>query len=86
MSAREKDPELRAFGRKCRAAEAKVLEIYDDGKPTDGEFLSHYDSAFRYAKGKTVTPTTPFDDDFTNECGAGIHFFITRDEAEAYCL
>jgi len=75
-----------AFGRKCRASEALVLEIYKDGQPVAGEFAAHYDSALTYSKGKTVTPTAPFDDDFTNECGSGIHFFITREEAEAYIL
>ena len=74
------------FGRKCRASEALVLEIYQDGQPAEGEFVAHYDSAFTYSKGKTVKPTVPFDDDFTNECGSGIHFFITREEAEAYSL
>jgi hypothetical protein len=64
-----------ATGRKCRAEYAVVLE---------GEGRSRHDSSFVYKIGETVRPTTPFDNDRWDECGAGIHFFITRGEAEAY--
>ena len=64
-----------ATGRKCRAEYAVVL---------DGEGPSRYDASFIYKTGETVRPTRPFDEDRWNECGEGIHFFLTRGEAEAY--
>ena len=71
-------------GRKCRAEYAKVLSITDmNGQPVD-EAVSSYDPEFTYTPGSTVRPTTPFDDDMWNECSSGIHFYITRKEAEAH--
>ena len=74
---------LSATGRKCRCDKAVVLGIYG----MDGE---EYDSAnsdnsrdFVYRVGETVTPDS-FDDNRWNECSHGIHFFITRKEAEEY--
>jgi hypothetical protein len=64
-------------GRKCRAEYAIVLE---------GTGYSWYSSNTEYAPGVTVRPTHPFDDCLTEECRSGIHFFITREEAEAYEL
>lgn len=68
-----------ATSRKCRASKAKVLEIYGATIA-----LSQYDKTFLYKVGKIVEPTEPFDPDRWNECGSGIHFFITRKEAEEY--
>ena len=62
-------------GRKCRAEFAIVLE---------GEGRSSHDSAFVYEVGKKVTPTHPFDPCLLDGYRSGIHFFITREEAEAY--
>jgi hypothetical protein len=62
-------------GRKCRAEFAKVLE---------GHGASSHDAAFLYKAGETVKPTSDFDPDVTDECRSGIHFFITRAEAEEY--
>ena len=67
-----------AFGRKCRASEAKVLDIIGASQA-----LSIYSSNVVYRVGETVFPDK-FCDDFTMECASGIHFFITREEAEAY--
>ena len=67
-----------ATGRKCRAEYAKVLEIIGAD-----EAYSSYDPEFVYRKGETVRPDS-WDDDWTVECGSGIHFFITRAEAEDY--
>lgn len=36
-----------------------------------------------YRVGETVRPDR-FDDDRWNECAPGVHFFITRAEAETY--
>ena len=68
-----------AFGRKCRAEYAQVLEIFGAKIAT-----SHHDNNFTYEVGDTVKPTTSFSEDWFNECESGIHFFITRIEAENY--
>ena len=64
--------------RKCRASKAVVLEVIgaDEG-------VSIHDRTTRYRVGETVTPDG-WDTDRWNTCGHGIHFFITRIEAEAY--
>lgn len=63
-----------AFGRKCRAEFVEVLE---------GEGVSSHDGVTKYAPGTRVF-ADKFDADWTHECAGGIHFFITREEAEAY--
>ena len=68
-----------AFGRKCRAEFAKVVEIIGAD-----EAVSDYDHAFKYKVGEIVNPKEPFSEDWQNECASGIHFFITRLEAEKY--
>ena len=45
---------------------------------------SQYDSNFTYRVGDIVEPELPFSKDWFNECESGIHFFITRIEAENY--
>ncbi len=72
-----------ATGRKCRAEFAKVLEIWDGDKSVETG-MSKYDEDFIYRIGETVKPKTPFDDDRWDECSSGIHFFISRIEAEYY--
>jgi hypothetical protein len=64
-----------ATGRKCRAEYAIVLE---------GEGVSCHDDTFEYKVGDTVRPIKPFCEDRWEECASGIHFFLTREEAEAY--
>ena len=72
-----------AYGRKCRASKAVVVAIY--GK--DGTLLeaarSHYDYEFVYCVGYTVEVAN-FDENRWKECSTGIHFFVTRQEAEDY--
>ena len=68
-----------ATGRKCRAERAEVLEVIGAAVG-----VSDWDSSFVYRVGETVTPTDAFDEDRFCECAPGIHFFITRAEAEAY--
>ena len=63
-----------ASGRKCRCDRATVVS---------GEGVSPYDPSFAYSPGLVVRPRKPFDDDRWNECSSGIHFFITKAEAEA---
>ena len=71
-----------ASGRKCRAEYARVLEILHGDTNVD-EARSQHDSEFIYRVGETVRPDS-FDEDRWNECAPGIHFYITRAEAEAH--
>jgi hypothetical protein len=64
-------------GRKCRASRAFVLECPKGS-------VSLHDPDFKYIVGETVTPELPFCDDRWKECASGIHFFLTRKEAESY--
>ena len=68
-----------ATSRKCRADKAVVLRIEDDGEEVM-EANSGFDSNFIYRVGETVSVDN-FEEDRWKECAAGIHFFITRDEA-----
>ena len=73
-----------ATGTKCRCDKAKVLEItcIDNGEQVDSA-LSHYDSDFIYTVGKTIEEPA-FCEDRWEECAAGIHFFINKQEAIDY--
>jgi hypothetical protein len=67
-----------ATGRKCRAEFADVLEVI--GAHVG---ISQHDPSFEYRAGARVTAPN-YDPDRWNECGGGIHFYITREEAEAH--
>ena len=67
-------------GRKCRASKALVVET-----PNHEEAISSYDSKFTYREGEIVS-VADFDTDRWKECSFGIHFFLTREEAEEYDL
>lgn len=69
-------------GRKCRADRAHVLAIYGSGN--EGVAYSTHSATFAYRVGETVTPVEPFDEDRWNECASGIHFYVTREEAEGH--
>ena len=69
--------------RKCRASKAVVLAIYNRNGEEISEGRSGHDSRFIYRVGETVYPDD-WDEDRWNECSSGIHFFITRKEAEEY--
>ena len=72
-----------ATGRKCRCDRALVLAIYDrNGNAIESE-TSARTPDFVYKVGEHIVPDS-FDDDRWNECSHGIHFFITRTEAEEY--
>ena len=64
-----------AFGRKCRAEFADVLEVFGD------KAISMHDGNTEYIAGQRVTPDA-WCDDWTQECASGIHFYISRIEAE----
>ncbi len=74
-----------ATGRKCRAEYAILRGIEGIGWEYDGKRVkSIYSSNFIYpAIGERITPDK-WDDDRWSECSSGIHFFITRYEAEHY--
>ena len=74
-----------AYSRKCRCSEAKVLAIEhkDGSKSEKTEVSSDRKPSFVYRVGETVS-VPDFDEDRWNECSRGIHFFITRREAEEY--
>ena len=61
-------------GRKCRAEFVVVLA---------GEGVSTHDGKTGYYPCATVYPDK-YDDDIRVECTSGIHFFITKREAEEY--
>ena len=71
-----------ATGRKCRCEFAKVIEIWDGDKQVDIGY-SRWDTEFEYKVGEIVR-SNQWDDDRWNECSGGIHFFLTRVEAENY--
>ena len=63
-----------ATGYKCRAEFVDVIE---------GEGVSIFDGKIAYAPGQRVT-CHEWDSDRWNECGGGIHFYMSREEAEAH--
>ena len=74
-----------ATGRKCRCSKAKVLNIQNiDGTIAEiTEVASKYNSDFIYKVGEIVEVPN-FCEDRWQECAAGIHFFINRQEAVNY--
>ena len=74
-----------AYGRKCRCSAAEVMAIeYESGDPAEIEYAkSIHNPEFKYKVGEIVR-VADFDEDRRNECSAGIHFFITRQEAVNY--
>ena len=71
-------------GRKCRASKAVVLEVFDyNGASINATPEGKSYPGIIYEKGETVEPDS-YDDDIRVECAHGIHFFITRKEAENY--
>lgn len=89
-----------AFGSKCRCSEAFVEEItsmngsikYDSAVSMRGINPTPYlavavtiddTMSTKYIVGETVKPDS-FDPNWWNECSNGIHFFMTRVEAENY--
>jgi hypothetical protein len=65
------------IGRKCRAEYVDVLEIFGESS------VDKHTGKTVYETGKRVHPDR-YDDSLIIECTNGIHFFITREEAEAY--
>jgi hypothetical protein len=77
-----------ATGRKCRAEYVKVLALYDRSSETElaadtVAVTSAHGPKTEYRKGHIVKPDS-FDENRWEECSHGVHFFITRLEAEEY--
>jgi hypothetical protein len=64
------------IGRKCRAESVRVLEAFGGVGP----FASLRDASFIYTAGGIATAI--LDEDIRVECTSGIHFYMTRKEAE----
>jgi len=69
-----------ASGRKCRAEYAVVVSLPEECEVGH----SMHDDSFEYRVGETVRPRQPWCEDRWQECASGIHFYITREEAEAH--
>jgi hypothetical protein len=70
-----------ATGRKCRAEYAEVLAIQEKEGGAMESGVSWYDNSFVYRVGETVHPHEWCEDRW-QECAGGIHFYLTRYEAE----
>jgi hypothetical protein len=68
-----------AFGRKCRAEFVEVLEVFG----AEVGITDTHGPKTEYRVGQRVTPDS-WDDNWQEECSHGVHFFITREEAQAY--
>ena len=67
----------------CRASKAVVLDIRDADNGSCEDAVSCCDKDFIYRKGETVCPVEVFDARLLTD-GSGIHFFLTRTEAELF--
>jgi len=65
-----------AFGRKCRSEYVEVLEVIGSDKG-----ISLHNGTTTYQAGQRVT-CDKWNEDWRIECGGGIHFYLTRLEAE----
>ena len=63
---------------KRRTNKCKVIDM--QGKP---ELSSYYDTSFKYHVGDEIE-ISDFNERYNVECGAGIHFFLTREEAKKF--
>ena len=73
----EESPRSHAFGRKCRAQFVEVLEVIgaDEG-------LSSYDNGKTVYRAGERIEAPNWSDDWQKECAGGVHFYITKLEAE----
>ena len=63
-------------GRKCRASKVEVLEGFEGATGPNRGGLYYHTGA--------VLEVKDYDDDIRVECTRGIHFFMTRKEAEEW--
>ena len=64
--------------KKRRTNKVKVIDMQGEI-----ELISRYDTDFKYHVGDEIE-IADFDENYNVECGSGIHFFLTRKEAENY--
>jgi len=64
------------IGRKCRAEWVEVLEA-----PKNSRSIHDFNTVYRVGE---IVRSDKYDDDPRVECTHGIHFFLTREEAENY--
>ncbi len=70
--------------RKCRAEYVQVLALFSaNGETYSGTGKSIHDPTVEYVIGAEVRADS-YDGSMLEDCSNGIHFFITRQEAEAY--
>ena len=72
--------------RKCRAEKARVLEAYTrngEPLPVGTTVKGWYSKSFEYCVGE-IAVADSYDDDIRIACAPGIHFFLTREEAEKW--
>ena len=67
------------IGRKCRAEFVRVIAIDGEAQSVVGDYIEKT----AYTVGEITRPDS-YDDDIRVECSHGIHFFMTREEAEEY--
>ena len=75
-----------ATGRKCRAEWAIDIGHFEGGEKLPDDhvaFTDNHGPRTEYRVGETIRPDK-WDENRLNECSNGIHFFITRIEAENY--
>jgi hypothetical protein len=71
-------------GYKLRTDKARVLSIETiRSKRPAKKAVSGHNSNFVYQVGKTATPANAFNKTFS-QCGGGLHFFLSRRQAEQY--
>ena len=69
--------------RKCRAEFARVLQIWGVDKEESKEGFDKHSRSLRYIVGELIYPDS-YDNDPLVDCSHGIHFFLTREEAEEW--
>jgi len=69
--------------RKCRASKVKVLAIWDSNGKAIEECCGWNVSDFVYKVGRIAKPNS-YNDDIREDCTNGIHFFVTKEEAEDF--
>jgi len=68
--------------RKCRAEYVKTLAIWDkDGNKIKEGVNGTHEKKIKYTVGK-ITKADKFDDSVFEDCSPGIHFFLTKQEAQ----
>ncbi|MBK8200646.1 MAG: pentapeptide repeat-containing protein [Acidobacteria bacterium] len=71
------------INRKCRAEFVRTLELVVDGQPEATSAPGRHDEKTAYTIGEITRPDS-YDDDIRVDCTHGIHFFLTKSEAEKW--